>query len=257
MLNDTDGDSVNSIADTPESLQMSEIVEDEYRELLSKRPWRHEQGLFPLESLGDSNRPNYLKIPVAVEQLGEIKYNKRKATDTKDKFLNVIYCEPVFFIDMLDSRDSSASNIKVVTDFDNSLLNIRDDFAPTYWTSFDDVHIIFDSYDKGIDSTVQGAKSKSLAFKNIRVAFSKSDTFVPDLPEDQFPLLLAICKKRASQVARQVEDTGATESTVKLNRVSSRQSWRARGGIKQPNYGRGGRTSTAGVKRHNPQFDKT
>lgn len=255
-LNDISGDTVNSISDTTESLQLVEIVEDTYNNLMAKTEWKIEKGVFSLESVSSVLRPNYLKLPDAIEEIGEIKYNKQKDDEDRLNFQTLIYVSPVQFIDMTDSRNETLDNIVLVEDFDGTMLKIINDKAPTYWTSFDDKYIVFDSWDSAVESTMQGFNSKTIAAKR-RTTFLKQDNFVPDLPEDQFPLLIAMCKKRASQVLRQVEDPGASEDSLRLTRIRARKSWKARGGINTVDYGRKGQTSMAPVRNRNPYFDKT
>ena len=75
-----------------------------------------------------------------------------------------------------------------------------------------------------------------------------------DIPEDQFPLLLASVKRRAAEIVRQAQDLGAQRAETNLRRQSQRKNWRAKGGIKTNDYGRKRRITS--VHRRNPLFDK-
>jgi hypothetical protein len=85
---------------------------------------------------------------------------------------------------ILDGRDSKATNVQVVVDSTGINLNILTDKAPQYFTSFDDVTLVFDSLLNTVDTTLQNSQTQCWGKRSI--AFTLSDTFTPDLPVQMF-----------------------------------------------------------------------
>jgi hypothetical protein len=164
-------------------------------------------------------------------------YNKRTDTDTRDKYEAVQYLYPDEFLMKLNERDSSDTAIDSVTDTGGITLLIRNDAAPTYWTSFNDQEIVFDSYDSDVDTTyLQNSKFQCLGY--VEPTFSRSNTAYPDIPEEMFPLLLNEVKSRASYLLKQSTNEKAELESTRQRRRMSRKAWVAAGGVRYQNYGR-------------------
>ena len=236
ILSDMDSDIVNSIDDTEEATQVAEIIETTYYEIINDRVWPHLRNIGTLTASGDSNRPTHMSMDDNVQDITWIRYNKRKSTDTKDKFENVTYLEAEEFIKTLNVRDSSASDVTQVTDFSGVVLLVKNDVAPTYWTSFDDENIVFDSYDSVVDSTLQTSKTQIQFYKE--PTFTQSDTFVPDLPSKAFPYLLSEAKSVTFNALRQTANQKEEQRSRRQRTWLSREKWRTRDGIRGPDYGR-------------------
>lgn len=247
-----DSDNVNSITDTQESIQVAQIVKDTYYELISKRDWPHLKQLFTLDNISDTDRPNYLSIPTGVYEMEFVKYNKRKSTDTRDKYQEVDYLDPDNFLLKQNQLNETLSNVTQVTDSTGVKYNIRNDRAPEYWTSFDDNLIIFNSYDSGVDTTAQGSKTQCRGV--IEPSWSAVDGFTPDLPAEAFPLLLSESKSTAFLLLKQVANEKAEQKSQRQQRRLSRKSWRAKGGTRFPDYGRKTNSQTWDK---NPYLDKS
>ena len=236
ILNSMDSDEVNTITETIESDQIAKIVKTTYFELISRRDWPHLKELFQLTASGDSNRPSHMSMPDNVMELREVRYNKRTSTDTKDKYEHVRYVFPEEFLTITNSRNSDASNIDTVTDYSGVDLYIRNDAAPTYYTSFDDDNLVFDSYDSVVDSTLQASKTQCFGIR--QPTWTNSDTFIPDLPSEAFSLLVAEAKSVAQFQVRQFQDVKAEQQAQRQRFRMSQQSWRAHKQDRYPNYGR-------------------
>ena len=236
ILNDLDSDEVNSINDTVESLQIAQIVKTTYNNIIDGKHWPHLYELFQFEDLSATAKPNYLKIPATIISIEWIKYNVRKITDTKDKFTDIIYKAPFDFVELVNSRDSSLSTIQVVSDFSGVTLNIQNDKAPQFYTSFDDQYILFDSFDSGVDTTVMASKSSGWGRRE--ATFTISDTFIPDLPTQMFSYLLAESKSAAFSVMKQALNAKAEQNSKTQRYRMSQDAWRITKGIQYPDYGR-------------------
>lgn len=237
ILNDMDSDEVNSINDTLESLQVAQIIKSTYYHLISgDEYWPHLKQTMQLTASGDSTRPTHMKMPDDVQKINWIKYNKRKSTDTKDKYEDTLYKDTKDFLDMLNQRDSSSATITSVTDFGGVTLFIKNNAGPSFWTSFDDEYIVFDSYDNTVDTTLQQAKTQVEGYRE--PTWSSIDSFVPDLPSKAFIYLLEESKSAAMFKLRHVTDGKAEQrSTVQRRRLSLGK-WRSKNSVDFPNYGR-------------------
>ncbi len=227
---------VDSIDDTDESLQLANIVRDVYYEGLANRNWPHKETVQGFDPRLD--QATHVQIPSDVKSVERVNYNKRKTTDTSDKYKPVEYMTPVDFIDYLNSRNSSDTDVTVVEDVNGVDLNIITDKAPDYWTSLDQGYIIFDSYDSAVDSTIQ--RSKTQAFVVNTSEFTVSDTFVPDVPEHAFPWLLAESKAVAFIEMAQEGNAKAEQQSRRQQQWLSRKARKTGTGY---SYYRAGRVS--------------
>lgn len=184
ILNDMDSDPANSIDDTVESGQVAQIVKTAYFKLVTSRDdWPFLRTLTQLTGLGDTSHPTKMRIPTGMNKIYWLKYNKK----------DVSYLEPKEFKDLLDKRTERAD----VVDADGYGLNVD----PSYWTSYDDDYIFFDSYDSDADSTLQ--QSKSSCYGILVPSWTHSDSFTPTLPAKMFPTLLADAKGTAFLALKQ------------------------------------------------------
>ena len=236
ILSDMDSDEVNGIDDTQESLQVAQIVKSTYFELISRRDWPHLKELFKLESSGDNTKPTHTKIPSKIEEVRAINYNKRQLSDSKDKYEEVLYMSPEVFLTHTNARSSDASNVTTVEDFSGVTLFVVNDAGPQFWTSFDDEYIVFDSYDNEVDSTIQTSKTQCHGLR--QPSWSMVDDFIPDLPIDAFPLLLAEAKSVAQFRLRGFQDQKAEQQATRQRFRMSRKSWKANSPSRYPNFGR-------------------
>ncbi len=252
ILNDMDGDEVDTILETIESAQVAQIVKTTYFELMANRNWPHLKSGFMLTDLSSDSTPTVFLIPELVKEMEWFRYNCRSSTDTRDKWRDMVYKEPKDFVGMVNDVESSASDVYITTEPSGLKLNIRTDKAPQYWTSFDDEYIICDSYDSVVDSLcLQGTKTSCYGVKS--PIWSHTDGAVPDLPEEAFPILVEEAKSTAFYVLRQVANEKAEQKATRQQRWLSRKAWRAKGGVRYPNYGR--KKAFSGYEK-NPLLDK-
>jgi hypothetical protein len=239
ILNDIDGDEVNSIDDTPEATQVAFIVRSTYNAMLANRDWPHTKQLIQLSSFSDNTMPTHVTIQSSIKRLLFINYNKQEAGTTRLKYEAVKYKEPEEFLRMVNLRNNDDSNVDVITDPTGVVLNLYNDRHPTYFTSFDEETLVFDSYDGAIDNTIQTSKIQAFAY--VIPDFTLSDTHTPDLPEEAFPALVEEAKSRVAAKLRQVADPKSEQESRRQQRWLSRNAWTVAGGVKRPNYGRNSR----------------
>jgi hypothetical protein len=146
----------------------------------------YQYNLIPLESSGDTAKPTHMKVPDNVDNFKWIQYNT--GTALEPIYEEVVYLTPEQFI-MRISDYQDSNNPLIVQDYSGSYLTVYSDKHPQWYTLFDDVHVVFDSYDSSVDDTLQ--ESKVRAFGQTIPTWSMTDSFVPDLPAKHFPQLLA------------------------------------------------------------------
>lgn len=236
ILNDLDSDEVNSISDTTEATQVAQIVKTTFNNIVDGKNYPHLTELFQLEALSDTLTPNYMKIPDTIVNVEWIQYNTRTSTDTKDKYTTIFYKTPEDFLTLVNTRDSSIATIQVVSDFSGIPLNILNNKAPQFFTSFDDKYLVFDSFDNTVNSTL--IQSKSSAKGRRAVTFTLSDAFVPDLPVQLFSYLLNEAKSTAFITLKQSDNKKAEQHSISQRRRMSEDAWKLKKGISYPHYGR-------------------
>lgn len=239
ILNDMDSDEVNSINDTIESQQVAQIVKTCYFEMIGNRNWPHLRKLIQLDALSDTSKPNYLRLPTGVKELLFFKYDKFTTTNLKSNTQDVVWKDPDAFLRYISGRNSTLPTVKSVIDFSGTKLLIINNVAPTFWTSFNDDHIVTDSYDAGVDTTLQQSKTQCLAY--VDPLWEHLDSSIPSLPSEAFPALLEEAKSTAFLALKQVANQKAEQKAVRQNRWLSRKAWSAHGGLKYEDYGRKGR----------------
>ena len=219
-------DEVNSINDSVEAEQVAQLAEDSYYELLNQKEFDFLNQLDQLESLADANFPNYLRIPVTFAKIMQIKYDFTDTTDTTDPgaIKNIDYILPWEFTNLLQRRNQNQANVQIITSMNGIKLPIFNDTKARWWTSFDDEHVIFDSYDNTLESTLQGNNSQVLA--KVIPVFTQSDSFTPLAPVQFFQTWLNEVKSQAAveikQEVNQKAEQKARRGTAVLRRNATR-----------------------------------
>ena len=238
ILNDMDGDQVNSIFDTVESEQVATIVKDTYYALLSNRNWPHTARLITLIPSADPGLPTHVRLPDNVKELISLNYNKHRFGETRRMYQPVKYICPDDFLRRSNGRNNLNFNADIVIDPSGVDLIIPNNTAPSYFTSFNDTDLVFDSYDAAVDDTIQASKIQARAY--VMPAWEHLDTHIPDLPAEAFMALLEEAKSRAMFKLKQMQDIKAEQESARQQSWLSRKAYKVAGGIKYPSYGRRG-----------------
>ena len=239
ILSDMDSDEINSITDSVEALQVAQIIKSTYYNIIDGRDYDFLYELFQVDANAISTRPTHMKLPETIIDLKWIKYNCKESSAGKDRYIKIVYKTPEDFMQIVDKRDSTKSNVTAVSDSTGIKINVYTDKNPEYFTSFDDEYIVFDSYDSTLDSTLQ--KSKTQCYGKRSVTFTLTNTFIPDLPVQMFTYLLAESKSVAFATLKQMANAKAEQVSVSQKRRMSQDAWRLKNGIHYPNYGRNGK----------------
>lgn len=243
ILSAMESDTVTSITDTPESEEIAETLRDTYFQMVTNTIIPEHYSLCQFDSAA-SGSETVITIPDNVAKILWFKYNKTIDGDDADHWSPVRYLCPEEFLNTLLSRDSTQDTIAPITEPKSGIsLNIENDQAPSFWTSFDDKNIIFDSYDMVVDTLgIDG--SKTLAWARIIPTWTVDDAFTPDLDDNLFPYLLAEAKSTCfiniKQISNAKIEQQARNQKVKIqsDRFRSKEPEEARTHTTGPDYGR-------------------
>jgi hypothetical protein len=236
IMNDMDGEFVNSIDDTEESRQVAQIVKSTYIALMSNRNWAHTRHPIQLVPTSDLSRPTHVTVPDNVKAMAFINYNTAQADDTQVAFNPVKWKEPDDFLAVTNYYNTVSDDTQTVLDPSGVSFQILNNTGPTIYTSFDDRHLIFNAYDNEVESNITAARMQSMAY--IMPDFVLSDDAIPDLPDDAFALLVESAKSKASWKLRQVADPAAQAEAKRQNKWLSGHQRRVQPSLHYPNYGR-------------------
>ena len=232
ILLSMDSDMVNSISDTIEAQQVAEVVRDTYYEILGSRLWPTERDLIRLNSSTDSTLPTVMYLPDDVSKIEWIHYT----FDEDDfKYTNVKWMDPEDFIKMTTARGLSEDRVDAMI-YNGHTIKILNDVPPSYYTSFDDETLIFDSYDSDVDSILQS--SKILVWAEVIPAFEMSDTFIPDLPMKAWPYFLSEAKSTAFAQIKQMPNAKEEQRSRRQRTFLAVDKHRMNGELKTTNFGR-------------------
>jgi hypothetical protein len=230
-------DAVNSIDDSDDSMKAARIVRSTYRYLCAIRKFPEHNRIGTLWASTDGDRPTHMTIPESCIDITSIRYDISTSSETRQRPTLIDYQSPEEFLERIYMRNDTNTEVEVVLDYDqNRKLFIENDKRPHFWTSFDDDHVVFDSYDSAVDDTIQ--QSKCVVNMLVEPEFTLSDTFVPDLHAKSFPLLLNEAAKSASIKIAQAVDEDAERSGRRLLVTGSWTKNKVNGGIKYPDNGR-------------------
>lgn len=224
ILSALDGDEVNSIGDTVEALQVATTIKQCYYDICATLSLPSKMALIQLDALNDTGRPNYLKLPSTVRNVEWLRYNNKSLFYlTPEEF--VALTEPVEYIE--------------VQDFSGAVFKIGVNQDPMYWTTFDNEHVCFDSFNMDEDTTLQ--QSKSLCWGQTDHVFEMNDTFIPDLDAIHFPLLMAEATATCFVNQKQITNNKAEQQARRQLVRSSNDKWRLgqrKPYNRTPDYGR-------------------
>lgn len=179
-LDATSGFYVDSIFDTDESQQVANVAERIYYKMVQEYP----NLLFTmkdrtLDAVSDVTRPNYMLIPKEIQRIQESKVWYDVSDDaSKVSYKEVQYLPPLDFISIM--RRNTSDETILVEGYDESEMVVVTNKHPSYFTSFDNKFVVFDSYKKSIDDSLQASKTRIVASEE--EVFLVEDDFVIPIP---------------------------------------------------------------------------
>ncbi len=214
-----DADNVSEISDSVEGDQVFVLLKNVYDELLDAFPWPHLKSFAQLQATGTNH---IMKLPVDVVGFKSIRYNKNPVT----------FMEPMALQDLLDSRDTTLTNVDV-----NGAISNRD---PQFWTTIDDENILFDSY----NTSLQSSLSRIDAVRKPDDLIENTDR--PDVVERMEPVLRNMLFAEAFRVLKADETRADTYDKKVKSGMAKLKRWAKRHDRNSSWYGRDyGRRNTS------------
>lgn len=249
ILSDMDSDNVNSIMDTMESEQVATIVKSTFFSMIATRDWPHLKQTVQVVPFSNDAYPTHMKVQDSIKRLVFLNYNCAKIDNPRKYYQPMHWHEPEDFLRITNAQNTDDESVDVIVDPTGVELLIRNDRNPSYFTSFDDQTLVFNSYNKDIEDTLQESKVQAYAY--VTPDWSQTDEHIPDLPEEAFPALVEEAKSRSMFRLKQMNDVKAEGEARRQQRWLSQNAWKVKGGIRYPDYGRG----TAKYRR-DPTFER-
>lgn len=214
ILSAMDSDEVNSISDTTEARQVAEVIKKVYMNILGRANLPEHNKLYSLTASNDPDQPTLMYKPESVAKIEWIKYDG--AEDASGPEYHYVTILPITqFTDMVLQMNPEDADVGSLNLNDNTFY-FKSNSKPTYCTIVNDNFIIFDSYNSAVDTTLQ--ESKTLCYGRVVPTFQMTDSFIPDLDDNQFPLLLNEATAWAFLELKQVSHD--------LAMLESRRQWR-------------------------------
>lgn len=235
ILSALSSDEVNSISDTTESLQVAEIVKQVYMNISARAGILEQNQLFQLDSSTDITKPVLMYKPEHINKLEWIKYydtgkvsNDTGSTFIHDlnvditgqgsstaatpswKYVTIIPIQQFLdYVNRYNPNDTTVSSYVFETTSGTFNLQYKNNVTPHFCTILQNYYILFDSYDNTVDNTLQ--TSKTQCFGQGTVEWVMEDDFIPNLDENQFPLLLNEAKSLAFLELKQMSHPKAEQ----------------------------------------------
>lgn len=223
ILSSMDSDEVNSITDTTEALQVAYVIRSVFYRIASSADLPEHESVFNLTA-SSSSTPTVMYRPATVNRIDWIKYNKADLVFTDPLFTDIQFMPLKDFLDMQYQLDDSNTYVEgfdvTVNTSDTFKVLCRNDKHPEFFTTFDDLTVLFDSYNSAVETNLQS--SKSLGFGSLTQTFLLTDGFIPALDEQQFDLLLneakSWCHLEMKQMPHQKAEQAARRGWINLQR---------------------------------------
>jgi hypothetical protein len=238
VLSSMSSDEVNSISDTVESRQVAQIIKNKYYDIINRTQLPEHEQLIQLNPSLDSTVPILMYVPDGVARLEWLKYFDSNILNTATggghdinvdihpttggtqtpppgyKYVTLLPVQQ--FIDMVNTFNPTENIVESwtftgnVNGYPGSFdFYYKNDRQPTFCTVLSNYYVIFDSFDSTQDSTLQA--SKTMAWGRIIPFFQMEDTFVPNMDDEQFTLLLNESKALAYFELKQTVHPLATQ----------------------------------------------
>lgn len=216
-----DGEEITTWNQNYESRQVANIVQEVYLNLVPRMNRPTDFTMFQLAAPpggSSASYPTICSMPINCTSWNWLKYDCHLSSTTDPLFTDMVYITPNEFFNIMTQWAPSADN--TITQFSYIIngeavnFEVSNNHAPTYFTSWDDYTIAFDSFDSSVDSFIN--PSKTQVFGKLDQSFTLADSYIPNLRSEQFPLLFQEAKSLAWAQMKQIPH-------VKAEREAKRQ----------------------------------
>ena len=222
ILSAMNSDEVNNWNDSVESRQVAQVIRDTYYEIVARADLPEHYRFFSLDDSLDTSKPVLLYKPANVARMEWLDYNISHVGAPFPPSLGppVEYRRMKFYdIDTFFSRSDGLNEFDDDVDamvIDNKTFKYYNNRPPTSYTVVQDAQVIFDSFDNTVETTLHATKVR--AYGRIIPVYTFSNTFVPDIDDDHFIILLNEAKDRAFQEIKQTANP--------KSQLEARRGWR-------------------------------
>lgn len=226
MLSSMDGDEIDSITDTVESVQVTTILKNVFYDMATELDLPEHETLFELTASGDNAIPCLMTIPTDVTKLDWVKYDNQLTADNFTNWVDVAFMDFRDFVEMQNNLRYETSNVgtqTITANGESHQFIYRTNEWPSFYTTFDDYNLIFNSIYSIEDSTTLAA-AKTMCQGAVYPVFTISDSFAPDLDPTQFSYFIQKAKVRAHFEMKQVPHAeAASEARRQLIAMQKQQ----------------------------------
>lgn len=221
----TGGDAVSSISENQESEDMAMVARDVYYDVTSWDEWPHKNRIATVSVPGDITAPTVVRLRDSFSFIHKVQYlHNENGEDTG--FTDLCYIEPEYFLDMCDSKIRNTDTVRMTGYGVNpsTFITVGTDEHPKFYTTFDNEHLIFDSYDKTVDPFISNYKTRVMA--SVIPDFQLDDSFILDIPDSMLELYLSQVRVAAyyyiNQVNNPLDGNKSLRHLSKLRQYKSR-----------------------------------
>lgn len=186
-----------------------------------------------------------MKLPPNVQSVSDLRYDVREDVDGLPNYKSITYQDPETFVSK-QLNLTEETNAEEITLPSGTVIKVRNDKGPQYWTTFDQKTIYFDSYDSSVDSSLQPTKTSCLGTQYSELVIS--DNTIIDLPRELYVFL----EFQALELCFDLYGGGAPNKVRNMARKARVRCQRNRDKLRLasstgPNYGRNGATKPGPV----------
>lgn len=235
ILSDMNSFNVNNIHENQESRQVADIVKSTFYTISTYRYWPALYRTVELSGADQSVslKPTAFVIPNEVVSLDRLYYNK----------IEMMYVEPRDFFEMSMKLTTSTNQFIETFSLDGTPITCRNNIAPSLYTIISKTnaqgvlsYAVVDSYNKADGVTL--LPSLTLALGQFAPEWQTDNMFIPDIPDQAFPYLLAEAKARCFLAIK-----GASNPATIADAARLRSRLAMEKGVKEskdtyPNFGR-------------------
>lgn len=257
ILRELDITTVTASDDSRESTKVWYHIKSTFDDLIVRRRWDFLNIVSRLDSASDTaTKKIKLLLPLGATTVHCVKYDKVITTADPD-WVELTFLEPCDFLEKVQRRKLSDSNVESIAGPDSVPLHIINDTGPTYFTRWPDEKegtdgevrsaIWFDAYDAGEATTLEVAKTSIQAFVvpvfQDDIANASNDT--QQIPARVFPVLLGEAKIAAFLNFKQDVSPKLVRDTRKLLTVMREEDVEITRERSFKNYGKNSRKQTS------------
>jgi hypothetical protein len=219
ILVSLDGDEVTSINDTAESRQVAAIVRQCFYEIASNEKLPEHHSLFELVETS-SVTPTVMSRPTNIITVSWVKYDNMLNSESSVNYADCTYIPFEDFLAMQKGLDASSTTVDQFSYTMNGEifpLKVSNDRFPTFYTTPNDLSVVFDSY--YLDQEAFLRKTKTMCFGLKESSWTHADTFVAPLDHKLSNLLFQSAKAQCFAELKQIENA-KTERSVRRARLT-------------------------------------